>query len=352
MLYIIKKCFGFFSKDIGIDLGTCNTLVYVKGEGIVLSEPSVVAVRKGTNRVLLNGKAVGASAKEMIGKTPGNIVAIRPMRNGVIADFEITEAMISYFIHKIHNRKMGVMPRVAIAVPSGITQVEKRAVLNSAEHAGARQVYLIDEPMAAGIGAGLDLLAPVGNMVVDIGGGTTEVAVLSLGGVVASRSLRVAGDRFDDAIIDYLKREHNLLVGEQTSERVKIQIGSAVPLDEERTMVVAGRDVVNHMPRQVSLTSSQVRKALKQPIQEIIQVIRETLEETPPEVAADLVSNGITMCGGGSQLRGIQKAVETAINIPVRVAEEPLMCVVKGTGVIIENLDRFKDTLESDEDVL
>ena len=245
---IVKRCFGFFSKDMGIDLGTCNTLVYVKGEGIVLSEPSVVAVKKGTHKVLLDGKAVGATAKEMIGKCPGNITAVRPMRNGVIADFDVTEALISYFIQKVHNRKFGIMPRVVIAVPSGITGVEKRAVINSAERAGARQVFIVEEPMAAGIGAGLPMLDPIGNMIVDIGGGTAEIAVLSLGGIVASRSVRVAGDKFDEAIIQHLRRAYNLHIGEQTAERIKIEVGSLYPLDQELTLEVSGRDVMAMMP--------------------------------------------------------------------------------------------------------
>src|SRR5262245_41133201 len=291
MWTIAKRIFGAFSKDMGIDLGTCNTLVYVRGEGIVMSEPSVVAVKKGTNQVLLDGKAVGNVAKEMLGKCPGNIVAVRPMRNGVIADFDITEAMISYFIQKVHNRKVGIMPRVVIAVPSGITAVEKRAVINSAERAGARQVYVIEEPMAAGIGAGLPMLDPIGNMVVDIGGGTTEVAVLSLGGIVASRSIRIAGDEFDESIIAHMRRAYNL------------QVGSAFPLEQELTMEVAGRDVMASMPRKVTVTSEEIREALKEPFDEIVRAIKECLEQTPPELAADLCERGITMCGGNSLVR-------------------------------------------------
>jgi rod shape-determining protein MreB len=348
---IIKRCFGVFSKDMGMDLGTCNTLVYVRGEGIVLSEPSVVAVRKGTNKVLLDGKAVGSTAKEMIGKTPGNIVAVRPMRNGVIADFDVTEALISYFIQKVHNRKFGIMPRVVIAVPSGITGVEKRAVINSAERAGARQVFVVEEPMAAGIGAGLPMLDPIGNMIVDIGGGTTEVAVLSLGGIVASRSVRVAGDEFDDAIMQHLRRAYNLQVGEQTAERIKIDVGSLYPLEQELTMEVSGRDVMAMMPRKVTITSEEIREAMKEPFESIVHAIKETLEETPPELAADLTERGITMAGGGSLIRGIDRAIRKEIDVPVRLSEDPLTCVARGTGLVIENLDKFKDALESDEDI-
>lgn len=348
---IVKRCFGVFSKDMGMDLGTCNTLVYVRGEGIVLSEPSVVAVRKGTNKVLLDGKAVGATAKEMIGKTPGNIVAVRPMRNGVIADFDVTEALISYFIQKVHNRKFGIMPRVVIAVPSGITGVEKRAVINSAERAGARQVFVVEEPMAAGIGAGLPMLDPIGNMIVDVGGGTTEVAVLSLGGIVASRSVRVAGDEFDEAIMQHLRRAYNLQIGEQTAEKIKIDVGSLYALEQELTLEVSGRDVMAMMPRKVTITSEEIREAMKEPFDAIIHAIKETLEETPPELAADLTERGITMAGGGSLIRGIDRAIRKEIDVPVRISEDPLTCVARGTGLVIENLDKFKDALESDEDI-
>jgi rod shape-determining protein MreB len=348
---IIKRCFGVFSKDMGIDLGTCNTLVYVRGEGIVLSEPSVVAVKKGTNKVLLDGKAVGATAKEMIGKTPGNIVAVRPMRNGVIADFDVTEALIGYFIQKVHGRKFGIMPRVVIATPSGITGVEKRAVINSAERAGARQVFVVEEPMAAGIGSGLPMLDPIGNMIVDIGGGTTEVAVLSLGGIVASRSVRVAGDKFDEAIIQHLRRAYNLHIGEQTAEKIKIELGSLYPLEQELTLEVSGRDVMAMMPRRVTITSEEIREAMKEPFESILHAIKETLEETPPELAADLTDRGITMAGGGSLIRGIDRAIRKEIDVPVRIAEDPLTCVARGTGLVIENLDKFKEALESDEDL-
>ncbi len=351
MIGLIKRLGGYFSKDMGIDLGTCNTLVYVRGEGIVLSEPSVVAVRKGTNQVLLDGNAVGNVAKEMLGKTPGNIAAVRPMRNGVIADFDVTEAMISYFIRKVHNRKWGIMPRVVIAVPSGITGVEKRAVINSAERAGARQVFIVEEPMAAGIGAGLPMLDPVGNMVVDIGGGTTEIAVLSLGGIVSARSVRVAGDKFDEAIIQHMRRSYNLLIGEQSAERIKIGVGSMHPLDQELTMDVSGKDAMTASPRKVTITSEEVREALREPLAIIVQAIKDCLESTPPEIAADLVERGIVMCGGNSQIRNVNLAIKKHIDVPVRIAEDPLTCVARGTGLVIENLDRFKDALESDDDL-
>jgi rod shape-determining protein MreB len=350
MISIVKRAFGMFSKDMGIDLGTCNTLVYVSGEGILLSEPSVVAVRKGTTKVLLDGKAVGNVAKEMLGKTPGNIVAVRPMRNGVIADFDITGAMISYFIQKVHNRKFGIMPRVVIAVPSGITGVEKRAVINAAENAGARQVFVIEEPMAAGIGAGLPMLDPVGSMVVDIGGGTTEVAVLSLGGIVASRSIRIAGDEFDEAAVQHLRRAYNLQIGEQSAERIKIQIGSLFPLEQELTIDIAGRDLLTSMPRKIALRSEEIRESLKEPFQMIVRAIKECLEVTPPELSSDLVDRGIVLAGGNSLLRGIDKAIRKELDIPVRQAEDPLTCVVRGTGLVIENLDKFKDALEGNEE--
>jgi rod shape-determining protein MreB and related proteins len=351
MVAILDWFLGMFSKDIGIDLGTCNTLVCVRGDGIVLSEPSVVAVRKGTNAVLMNGQAVGNAAKEMIGKTPGSIVAIRPLKDGVISDFDVAEAMIKYFIRKVHHRKGFFRPRVAISIPSGITEVEKRAVVNSAERAGAREVFLIEEPVAAGIGAGLPIQDPVGSMIVDIGGGTTEMAVLSLGGMVTSTSLRIAGDEMDDAIMQYMKRTYNLLIGEQTAERIKIQIGSAYPLEQETTMEVKGRDLMAQLPRKIVISSEEIREALKEPIDAIIAAIKETLEKTPPELSSDLYDRGITLAGGGSLLRGVDKAIYKAVGIPVRIADDPMTCVAKGTGIILEHLDELKDTLESGEDV-
>ncbi|MBI3269512.1 MAG: rod shape-determining protein [Planctomycetes bacterium] len=349
---MIDRILGYFSTDMGIDLGTCNTLVCVRGDGIVLSEPSVVAVRRGTNKVLLDGQAVGNTAKEMLGKTPGNIVAVRPLKDGVIADFDITEAMIKYFIQKVHKRRRWVRPRVAISHPSGITAVEKRAVTVSAERAGARKVYLVPEPIAAGIGVGLPIQDPVGSMIVDIGGGTTEVAVLSLGGVVASSSIRVAGDELDEAVMKHLKDTYNLLIGEQTAERIKIHIGSAFPLQQEMTMEVKGRDVVTAMPRKVVVTSEEIREALLEPVHSIIRAIRDTLERTLPELSADLVDQGMVLAGGGALLRGMDRAISKEIDIPVRVAEDPLTAVAKGTGVILENLDRLKESLECGEDLL
>jgi len=291
--------------DMGIDLGTCTTLVCVRGKGIVLNEPSVVAVRKGTNQVLNNGEAVGLVAREMLGKTPGSISAIRPLKDGVISDFEITEAMLGYFIRKVHGRGRLVSPRVVIAVPSGITAVERRAVIDSAERAGARKVYLVDEPMAAGIGAGLPITDPTASMIVDIGGGTTEVAIMSLADIANCESIRSGGDDMDEAVISHLKKTYNLLVGEASAERVKIQIGSAAPLEEELTMEVAGRDTISGLPRKIVITSEEIREALKEPIAAIIDAVTRTLEKAEPELAADLIDNGVYLCGGGALLRGI-----------------------------------------------
>ncbi|MBM4084069.1 MAG: rod shape-determining protein, partial [Planctomycetes bacterium] len=296
---------GFASTDMGIDLGTANTLVCIPGEGIILCEPSVVAVKKGTSLVLLNGNAVGKAAKEMIGKTPGNIQAIRPLKNGVIADFDITEAMLRYFIQKVHNRRWGVKPRVVIAIPSGITAVEKRAVVNSAERAGARQVFLIEEPKAAAIGAGLPIGEPIGNMICDIGGGTTEVAVISLGGIYTHQSIRVAGDEMDESIIQHMKRNYNLDIGQRTAERIKIEIGSAGELDEELAMEVRGRDLIAGLPRRTTVTSEEIREALRPPVESILEAIKTTLENTGPELASDLLERGMVLAGGGSMLRRI-----------------------------------------------
>jgi len=339
---------GFFSHDMGIDLGTANTLVCLKGQGIVLAEPSVVAVRKGTNTVLrvADGEAVGSVAKEMLGKTPSNIVAIRPMKNGVIADFAITEAMLRYFIRKVHKRQWFVRPRVLIAIPSGITEVEKTAVKSSAERAGAREVYLIDEPMAAGIGVGLPVMDALANMVVDIGGGTTEVAIISLGGVVTSASIRIAGDEMDEAIITHMKRAYNLMIGERTAEQVKIKIGSAAPLDKEMTMEVRGRDLIAGLPRSTVISSEEVREALQEPLGQILDAIRITLENTQPELASDLIDRGIIMVGGGSLLRNIDKIVAKETGLPVRVADDPLTAVARGTGIVLEQLDSLKNVLE------
>ena len=348
----LDSLLGLFSMDMGIDLGTCTTLVCVRGQGIVLNEPSVVAVKKGTNRVLQDGNAVGLVAKEMLGKTPGSISAIRPMKDGVIADFDITEAMLGYFIRKAHSRRpvFGLRPRVVIAVPSGITAVEKRAVLNSAERAGARRVYLVDEPMACGIGAGLPITEPTASMIIDIGGGTTEVAIMSLADICVCESIRVAGDDMDEAIAAYMKRVYNLMIGEQTSERVKLEIGSAAPVGEERTMEVRGRDMISGLPRKTLISSEEVREAIKEPIGAIIDCVTRTLEKTEPELAADLVDNGVMLAGGGSLLRGLDQVLSNATGLDVVLAEDALTCVARGTAVYLENLEVWKSTMDSDED--
>ncbi len=348
----LRRLTGLFSTDMGIDLGTCNTLVCVRGEGIVLNEPSVVAVRKGTNQVLdtANGKAVGLVAKEMLGRTPGSITAIRPLKDGVIADFDITEAMLGYFIRKVHGNRGLAHPRVVISIPSGITAVEKRAVYNSAERAGARRVCLVPEPMAAAIGAKLPIFDPTASMIVDIGGGTTEVAVMSLGDIACCTSLRVAGDDMDEAIINYLKRTYNLLVGPQTAENIKIRIGSAQPLEEEGSIEVKGRDMISGLPRKALIKAEEVREALKEPIGQIVDAVLTTLEQLEPELAADLVDNGIHLVGGGALLRGLDVVLSKATGLDVRVADDPLTCVARGTSEFLDYLDDWLVTLESDED--
>jgi rod shape-determining protein MreB and related proteins len=333
---ILDRLWGLFSVDMGIDLGTANTLVCVRGEGIVLCEPSVVAVQKGTNRVLNNGMAVGNMAKQMLGKTPGSIQAIRPLKDGVIADFEITEAMLRYFIRKVHNRNWGFKPRVVIAIPSGITAVEKRAVLASAERAGARKVYLIDEPKAAGIGAGLPIAEPQASMICDIGGGTSEVAVISLADIVCSESLRIAGDDLDEAIIDHMKKAYNLLIGEQMAERIKVE-------------EVRGRDLIAGLPRKTVVTSEEIREAMSEPVQTIVEAVKRTLERTQPELAADMVDSGMVLAGGGALLRGLDKVFIEQTGLPVRVAEDPLTCVARGTGICLDHLYEWRPTLESSE---
>ncbi len=340
---------GFFSMDMGIDLGTCSTLVCVRDKGIVLNEPSVVAVRKGTNIVLNDGQAVGLVAREMLGKTPGSISAIRPLKEGVISDFEVTEAMLSYFIRKAHGGSGFIRPRVVIGVPSGITDVERQAVISTAERAGARKVYLVVEPMAAGIGAGLPITDPTASMIVDIGGGTTEVAIMSLADIAACQSIRVGGDKMDDAVVSHLKRTYNLLVGEARAEKVKIQIGSAVPLQEELTMEVAGRDTISGMPRKIVITSEEIRQALRDPVAAIIEAVSSTLERAEPELAADLIDNGIHICGGGSLLRGMDTALANATGLKVQQVEDPLTAVARGTSIYLENLDLWKDTMENSE---
>jgi len=330
--------FGMFSNDLAIDLGTANTLIYAKGKGIVLSEPSVVAVKKGTSQVL----KVGREAKEMVGRTPASIVAVRPLQDGVIADFDLTEQMIRAFIVRIHNRKALVRPRIVIGVPSGITQVEKRAIRDSAEQAGAREVYLIEEPMAAAIGANLPVQEPSGNMVVDIGGGTTEVAVISLSGMVYSHSIRIAGDEMDEAVIQYLKRKYNLLVGERTAETIKIQAGSAYPFNEPRKMDIKGRDLMDGIPKTLTVTDSDIREALHDPIYAILDAVRTALERTPPELAADIADKGIVMTGGGSLLHGLDTLIGLETHLKVTIAEDPLSCVVLGAGKVLDELDLLK----------
>jgi rod shape-determining protein MreB len=337
---------GLFSKDLAIDLGTANTLVYMKGKGIVLSEPSVVAVRKdgrGGNRVL----AVGGEAKMMLGRTPGNIVAIRPMKDGVIADFEITEAMLRHFIRKVHQRRALIRPRIIICVPSGITQVEKRAVRESAESAGAREVYLIEEPMAAAIGAGLPITEPTSNMVVDIGGGTTEVAVISLAGIVYSKSVRMAGDKMDEAILQHIKRKYNLLIGLRTSEIIKMTVGNAYPTEEVETIEVKGRDLVTGIPKILTIDSDEVRNAISEQVDTILETVRSALEQTPPELAADIVDKGIVLTGGGALLRGLDSLLREKTRVPVRVTENPLTTVAIGSGKALDNLSILKEVAVS-----
>jgi rod shape-determining protein MreB len=330
---------GFFSNDMAIDLGTANTLVYVKGEGIVLNEPSIVAIHQADNTVL----AVGKEAKAMLGRTPGNIVAIRPLKDGVIADFDVTEKMLGYFIRRVHRRRALVRPRIVIGVPSGITQVEKRAVRDSAMQAGAREVYLIEEPMAAAIGAGMPITEPGGNMVVDIGGGTTEVAVISLSGIVYSRSVRIAGDEMDEAIVQYIRKNYNLLVGERRAEEIKIKLGSAYPMGgERRTVEVKGRDLIDGIPKTIVIGDDEIREALREPIMTIVDAVRTALERTPPELAADIVDKGIVLTGGGALLKGLDLLLRQETNLPITVAEDPLSCVALGTGKVLDELDLLK----------
>ena len=330
----IDNVLGLFSNDMGIDLGTATTLVYVKGQGIVLCEPSVVAIQKGTHNVL----AVGEEAKRMLGRTPGNIVAIRPMKDGVIADVEMTADLLRYFITKIHNRKVFVRPRMVIAIPSGITEVEKRAVKDSAEHAGAREVYLIEEPIAAAIGVGLPIEEPAGNMIIDIGGGTTEIAVISLAGIVFSRSIRIGGDELDEAIIEHLKKTYNLMIGERTAEDIKIKVGSAYPLEQELTMEVRGRDLVAGLPKTITISSEEIREAIAGPVSAILEATRMTLERTPPELSADLIERGIVLAGGSSLLRGIDKLISEETGLPVHIAEDPNTAVALGTGKVLSEI--------------
>lgn len=338
-MVLLDRVLGFFSSDIGIDLGTANTLVYVKGQGVVLCEPSVVAIDRVSHSVL----AVGEEAKRMLGRTPGNIVAIRPMKDGVIADFDITEAMLRYFIRKVHNRSSLVSPRVVIAVPSGITEVEKRAVKDSAERAGARNpVFLVEEPIAAAIGVGLPIQEPAGNMIIDIGGGTTEMAVISLSGIVFSKSIRIGGDEFDDSIITHLKKTYNLMIGERTAEEIKIRIGSAYPLEEETTLDVKGRDILAGLPKTVTITSEEVREALSEPLTSILEAIRIALERTPPELSADLIDRGLILAGGGALLRGLDKLISEETGLPVHIADDPLTAIALGTGRYLNEFNMLK----------
>ena len=331
---MFAKLKSLFSNDIGIDLGTANCLVYVRDKGIVLREPSVVAIEAGTTNVL----AVGEEAKRMLGRTPGNIIAIRPMKDGVIADFEITEAMLRHFIQRVHHRKL-IAPRVLVAVPSGITEVERRAVKDSAMHAGARDVHLIPQPMASAIGVGLPVHEPAGNMIVDIGGGTCEIAIISLAGIVFSRSLRVGGDEFDETIVAHMKRAYNLMIGERTAEEIKIRVGSAFPMEQELTMEVKGRDLGAGLPKTLSIRSEEIREALKEPLSSILESVRITLERCPPELSADLVDRGIVMAGGGALLRGIDRMVAKETGLPVHVAEDPMSAVAEGTGQVLQNIE-------------
>lgn len=335
---LLDRVIGLFSHDISIDLGTANTIVLVKGQGVIINEPSVVAVhndRHGRNKIL----AVGHEAKEMVGKTPGSILAVRPMKDGVIADFDMTEKMIRYFIEKAHRRKALMRPRIIVCVPYGLTGVERKAVKESAISAGAREVFLIEEPMAAAIGAGLPVKEPKGSLVVDIGGGTTEIGVISLGGLVISKSLRVAGDKLDLAVVDYVRRKYSLLIGERTGEEIKIQIGSAVSLEELLVMQVKGRDQVSGLLNTIELTSEDVREAMKEPLKEISNALKDVLEQMPPDLAGDIVENGIVLTGGGALIRGLDKYLSDVVKLPVYVGDEPLLCVAKGTGKALEEID-------------
>ena len=340
--------FGGFGRDMGIDLGTANTLVYVKGRGIVVQEPSVVAIDNETKQVL----AVGEEAKRMVGRTPGSIVAVRPLQDGVIADFDVTERMLRHFIG-LANRRIGFFrPRVVVAVPSGVTEVEKRAVIDATLSAGAKDARLIEEPMAAAIGCGLPVQEPSGSMVVDIGGGTTEVAVISLGGIVTHRSVRVGGDELDEAIVQHVRRQYNLLIGERTAEEVKHTIGSAYPMDEHRNMDVRGRDLVTGLPKTVTLSSDEVREAMAEPISAIVEAVRVTLERTPPELAADVMERGIMLAGGGALVRGMDKLLSEETGMPIHVADDPLTAVVRGTGAVLEHLDLLQRVAMSSRKVV
>jgi len=335
---ILDTILSWVSSDLAIDLGTANTLVYVKGKGIVLNEPSVVAIQRDTGKVL----KVGKEAKIMVGRTPGNIVAIRPMKDGVIADFKYTEAMLRYFIQKVHNRKSLIRPRIIISVPSGVTQVERRAVRDSAQSAGAREVYLIEEPMAAAIGAGLPITEANGNMVIDIGGGTTDIAIISLAGIVYSRSVRTGGNKMDEAIIQAIKKKYNLLVGERTAEEIKIEIGSAFPIEENKNLEVKGRDLVSGIPKTIVINEEEIRDALIEPVTQIVEGVKTALENTPPELSADIVDKGIVLAGGGALLRGLDILLREETSLPITIADDPLSTIVLGTGQALNEIELLK----------
>ena len=337
----MQNAFRFLGRDMAVDLGTANTLVYVRGRGIVLNEPSVVAINTKTNQVL----AVGADAKAMIGRTPAHIVATRPLKDGVIADFDTTEKMLRYFVQKVHRRQLLVKPRVVVCIPSGITGVERRAVFDSANRAGARHVGIIEEPLAAAIGVGLPIHEPTGNMVVDIGGGTTEVAVVALGGIVTSQSIRVGGDELDEAIISYVKKEYSLMLGERTSEEIKIAIGSACPLPDEPQAEIRGRDLVSGLPKTITVTAEEIRRAIEEPVNQIVDAVKNTLDQTPPELAADVMDKGIVLTGGGSLLRGLVDRLRHETNMPVHLADEPLESVAIGSGKCVEEYEMLKNVL-------
>ncbi len=333
--------FSRLSNDIGIDLGTANTLVFVRSQGIVLNEPSVVAIEVGTGKIL----AIGADARRMLGRTPGEIKAIRPLKDGVIADFEVTERLLSDFIRRVVRHKFLMKPRIVICVPSGITEVEKRAVRDSAENAGAREVFLIQEPMAAAIGVGLPVDQPSGIMIIDIGGGTSEIAVIALNGIVNNTSIRIAGDEMNDAIVTYLKKNYNLLIGELTAEEIKIRIGSAFEMEREESMEIKGRDLVAGVPKNIKVSSAQIREALAEPIGAITEAVKMSLEQTPPELASDILDRGIVLTGGGALLRGLDKRIRQETNLPVIVADDPLTCVARGTGIVLENMNKYSKVL-------
>ena len=334
------------STDIGIDLGTASILVYIKGKGVVLKEPSVVAFDRDTNKI----KAIGEEARLMLGRTPGNIVAVRPLRQGVISDYTVTEKMLKYFIQKAIGRRMLKKPRISVCVPSGVTEVEKKAVEDATLQAGAREVAIIEEPIAAAIGAGIDISRPCGNMIVDIGGGTTDIAVISLGGTVVSTSIKIAGDDFDEALVRYMRKKHNLLIGERTAENIKIAIGSAYPYaDNEPSMDIKGRNLLNGLPENITVTSEEIREALSEPLSHVIEAIKVTLEKTPPELAADIIDQGIMLAGGGALLKGLDLLIHAETGMPVKVAERPLDCVADGTGKVLENIDKLIDVLTDDD---